>query len=107
VNISGSTGFVLLGDPGDDGCAGNTFRATMTLSSNQGGLELGHNQIGNTTVTGTTGTGPFRDDVGAEIEANTIGGNLKCSGNTPAATNDGQPNTVTGNRTGECASPGF
>ncbi|MBV9412333.1 MAG: hypothetical protein JO148_12105 [Acidimicrobiia bacterium] len=58
-------------------------------------------------VTGTTGTGPFPDDVGVEIEANHISGNLGCSGNTPAAVNDGQPNTVTGNRTGECAAPGF
>ena len=107
VSISGSTGFVLLGDPGDDGCAGNTFRSGITLSSNQGDVELGNNQTGNVSITGTTGTGPFPDDTGVEIEANHIGGTLSCSGNTPVASNDHQPNTVTGSRSGECASPTF
>jgi len=106
VNISGATKFVLLGDPGDDFCAGNTLRRGVTLTSNHGGLEVGHNHVsGSVTVTGTTGHGPAAEDVGTEIEANLIGGSLNCSGNTPVATNDTQPNTVAGAETGECAPP--
>jgi hypothetical protein len=59
-------------------------------------------------VSGTTGTGPFLpDDSRTEIEANTIGGSLSCSGDTPSATDDGHANTVTGSRGGECSTPGF
>ena len=104
VNVSGASGFVLLGDPGDDLCGGNRFNGAVILGSNHGGLELAANRIANnTSVTGTTGTGPFPEDNRAEIEANTITGNLACSGNSPPATNDTQPNTVSGNRTGQCS----
>jgi hypothetical protein len=106
VNISGATKFVLLGDPGDDSCAGNQFRKGVTLSANAGGVEVGHNTISaGVSVTGTSGHGPAVEDVGTEIEGNTIGGGLKCSGNTPVATNDGQPNLVSGAESGECSSP--
>jgi len=102
VKVSGATGFVLLGDPGDDNCAGNSFRTNITLSSNHRGVELGHNHIGaNTSVTGTTGVGLFPEDVGAELEGNTIGGGLACSGNS-SIINDGQPNSVGGARSGQC-----
>jgi 5'-nucleotidase len=37
------------------------------------------------------------------IARNTIGGNLVCSGNTPAPVNQGEPNTVGGNKVGQCA----
>jgi hypothetical protein len=36
------------------------------------------------------------------ITGNTVGGNLECRNNTPAATGSG--NTVLGNKQGECAS---
>jgi uncharacterized repeat protein (TIGR01451 family) len=108
TSVSGATGFVLLGDPGDDSCAANQLRSGVTLSSNHGGAELADNQIGgNVSVTGTTGAGPFPDDTRAEIEGNTIAGNLSCSGNTPTATNDGQTNSVGGSRSGECAASRF
>ena len=108
VSVSGATGFVLLGDPDDDACATNTFRGRVTLSDNHGGVELAGNQIrGALSVSGTTGAGPFPDDAGAEIEANAIGGTLKCSANSPVATNDHRHNTAQGNRSGECASPLF
>jgi len=108
VKISGASGFVLLGDPGDDSCTGNNFHSSVSLRSNHGGVELAHNTIaGNTSVTRTSGTGPFPDDTSAEIEANVIGGNLSCTRNTPAAKNDGPPNSVHGRRLGECAGPSF
>jgi len=103
ARISRATGFVLLGDPGDDICAGNTFRSSVTLSSNHGGLDVGANNItGNTSVTRTDGVGPFPDDVGAEIVGNTIGGRLTCSRNS-SVTNDGPPNSHNGTGIGQCA----
>ena len=86
---------MLLGDPDDDACAANTFRGRVSLSDNHGGVELSGNRItGALSVSGTTGIGPFPDDAGAEIEANAIGGTLKCGANSPVATNDHQGNTV-------------
>ncbi len=96
ATVQGSSGFVLIGDPGDDACAGNTITGNVLVESNLGGVEIGHNHISNLTVTGTHGTGPFAEDSRAEIEANVIAGHLVCSGNVPPATNDGQPNSVTG-----------
>ncbi|MEP7055214.1 MAG: Ig-like domain-containing protein [Actinomycetota bacterium] len=109
TSIQRSGGFVLLGDAGDDGyaCAGNTFWGTVTLNANAGQLEVGGNDVaGGLAVIGTSGAGPDRENTTSEIEANRIRGNLDCSGNTPAPTNDGQANTVTGQRTGQC-SPGL
>jgi hypothetical protein len=103
VNISGATGFVVVGDPGDDGCAANVLRSTLTLTDNTAGVEVGHNsRIGSVTLKGNAGS-VWADDASPEVEANTIVGSLSCSGNTPAAINDGQPNTVSGRRSGECA----
>ncbi|MER7757761.1 Ig-like domain repeat protein [Kitasatospora sp. NPDC097643] len=104
TSIQGASGFVLVGDPGDDGCTGNRINGSLLLSNNHGGLEVIANQVGGSVqVQGTTGTGPFPEDSRAEIEGNTIGGSLSCSGNTPPPTNDGHPNTVTGPRLGQCS----
>jgi hypothetical protein len=96
VTIEKSTGFVLIGDPGDDACAGNTLNGQTRLLDNLGSVEVGHNDLSHLTVSGTRGTGPFAEDSSAEIEGNTIRGSLICTGNVPAATNDGQPNSVGG-----------
>jgi hypothetical protein len=95
---------VLLGDPGDDNCAGNSFGSGVTLSNNHAGVEVSHNsRIGGTlTLSGNSGTALF-DDAHPEVEANTIFGNLNCYGDSPIASNDGQHNTVNGARNGECA----
>jgi hypothetical protein len=107
LSVSNTTGFLLLGDPGR-GCLGNRLKNGVTLSSNQGGLMLGGNDIKtNVKVTGTRGVGPLPQDTRAQIEANTIGGGLACSGNVPTATNNGRPNAVRGKRTGECAATDF
>jgi 5'-nucleotidase len=37
------------------------------------------------------------------ITGNTIGGSLVCSGNTPAPVDQGEPNTVGGNKVGQCS----
>jgi hypothetical protein len=105
VTVSRASGFVVVGDPADDGCPGNHITGPVTLLSNHGGAEISSNVIfGAVTVTGTTGTGPFPEDTAAEIERNTINGALLCLLNTPPPTNDGQPNTVVGARAGQCSS---
>jgi len=100
IRISGANGFLLIGDA-VRGCAANTIDGTVTLSKNTGGLQLGFNDIGGrVSVTRNVGAGP-------EIEANTIGGSLACSANSPVASDGGQSNAVHGRRTGECGAPGF
>jgi hypothetical protein len=79
VNVVGTTGPVVLGQPGT-GCAGNSIGGALTVGSNTGGTAL---------------------------EANTVGGALNCTSNTPLPSDGGHPNTVTGLRTGQCASADF
>jgi hypothetical protein len=110
VNISNTTGPVLVGDGGDDGspgCAGNTVGNGVTLNNNTANTELGGNQV-NANVRFTNNTGPLTSiEDGPEIEANHVGGTLICTGNTPAPGNDNLPNTVGGARSGQCASTSF
>ena len=104
VSITGASGLVLLGDPGDDRCASNNIQGDVSLSSNAGGMEVQSNKIGgNVSLTGNSGAGPFPEDLGPEVEANKIQGNLSCSGNSAQLTNDGKTNTVTGTKSGQCA----
>jgi hypothetical protein len=107
VSVSGTSGFVLLGDPGDDDCEVNTVLGMATVTGNRGGVEMvGNSFRGGLTVEGNTGNGPLPEHAGTEIQANQITGKLSCSSNTPAPTNDGQPNT-SGTRSGQCDSPTF
>jgi hypothetical protein len=101
----------MAGDGGDDGqpaCAGNTVKASVSLSGNTGGFEVGGNAItGSASFTGNTGTGPYWQDAVPEIEGNGIGGSLSCSANSPAPADGGQANKVSGPRSGQCAAAGF
>jgi hypothetical protein len=110
LNVSATSGYVLVGDGGDDGavgCAPNTLHSVM-LTSNAGGVELAGNTVnGDITVNGTTGAGSPLEGAPTEIEGNHIQGTLNCSGNNPAPTNDGQSNSVSGSRSGQCASSQF
>ena len=107
TSIVGTTGFVLLGDNGDDGtpaCAGNQFAGSFTLNANTGQAEVGGNTFrGSLTINNTSGVGPDLETTATEIEGNTITGSLSCTGNVPPPTNDGQPNNVNGSRLGQCA----
>jgi hypothetical protein len=102
VHVIASAGFVVIGDPGDDNCAVNRIGGAVQVRHNRGGLELVGNTIGGSLlVTDNSGAGPFPEDSAVEIEDNTIGGALNCSGNVPPPTNDGQPNDVSP-RQGQC-----
>jgi len=105
VAVSNATGFVLVGDPGDDACGANTIKGGVTLSSDHGGLEISSNtSIGGSVVLhSNSGGGPFPVNSRPAVAGNKISGSLSCSGDTPTATNNGIPNIVSGPRTGECA----
>jgi hypothetical protein len=111
TTINRTTGFVLLGDNGDDGqpaCAGNQFTGVVSLDRNAGQAEIGGNRmLTQLAVNNTSGTGPDAETIATEIEHNTITGVLNCTGNQPPPTNDNQPNSVLGLRLGQCSAPGF
>ena len=104
VQVSGASGNVVIGDPGDDGCGGNTINDDLTLSNDKASVDLVSNHIGGKVlVTGITGLGAVPIDTAPEIGANTISVDLNCSNNAPAPVNGGQTNTVGGNKSGQCA----
>jgi hypothetical protein len=70
VTISGAQGLVIVGDPGDAGCAPNTIGGTLLLTNNTHGLEAINNTVGGLIVSGNSGPGPFPGDV------TTISGNV-------------------------------
>ena len=112
VTATGTTGFVMIGDKGDDGtptCAANTTNGGLTLTNNRGGLEIGGNSIsGAVTLIGNTGSGPTAEDAVPEVEGNRITGTLSCAtSNSPVLSNGGYHNTVTGTKSGECSGTGF
>jgi hypothetical protein len=97
--VTGSTGFVLIGDDGAPGCGTSTISGPVTLTGNTAGIQLGGNTIhGPVTLTGNSG-----GTAAPGVEANQISGPLACSGNTPAPTDHSQPNTVSGPASGQCA----
>ena len=109
-SISTTSGFVLIGDNGDDGfsCAANDIRGDLTLNANAGQVELGGNQIhGGATISNTSGTGPTVENLITEIEGNQISGQLSCTNNNPAPIDDSSPNTATGGGTGQCGAVKF
>jgi hypothetical protein len=112
ISVASSKGFVLIGDGGDGAlpCPGNGIDGAVTLNQNTGGVELGGNTTAAVTISGNLAPtqGTPMEDAATEIEGNHIGGKLTCSGNTPAPTNDGHPNTVPNAREGQtCANGTF
>lgn len=107
VGVLGTAKYVLIGDGGDDGtpaCAGNTFSGTVMVAGSKGQMEFGGNTVtGSVIFNDSSGTGPDEETTTSEIEANTIGGSLSCTGNTPSPTNDGHPNKLNGPAAGQCA----
>jgi len=104
LTVSGATGFVLVGDGGDDGggCPGNHVGRSVRLSKNTLGTELGGTTTGGT-VTLRSNSGGSGEDAAPEVENNHIGGSLICSRNSPAPINDSRPNTVVRHEIGQCA----
>jgi hypothetical protein len=106
LRLTGSQKFVLIGDAGDDGqpaCAGNQMHGNVTIFGGRGQAEIGGNTITeDLIVNNSSGTPPDEESAASEIEANTIGGDLFCDGNTPSPADDGHPNKITGQGFGQC-----
>ena len=102
---------LVTGDEDGYLCGSNQLRGTVLLTGNQGGVEVSQNTLnGNLIVNATSGNGAdhggYLEDLGTEIEGNTVYGAIVCATNTPPPSDDGQPNQAT-SRSGQCAGPGF
>ncbi len=94
LGVSNAAVPVRIGDPAT-GCAANRFAGTVTLTANLA-VTFGANSVSHATTVTNGGPG------NTVIKANTFFATLACSGNTPAPTNAGQPNTAP-SKTGQCA----
>jgi hypothetical protein len=104
LTVTGATGFVLVGDPTDAGCAPNKVASALNLANNTGGVSLRSNQLLSTaTVDNNAGGGLFPVDVNPVVADNKISSALGCTGNSPLPVNAGQLNTAP-YKTGQCAS---
>ena len=105
TSITHSFGPVLIGGAATSGgprCAPNQFTGPVTLDANQF-VGLATNQFrSDLSVTWSAGLNPS-----ASIQGNQVRGNLSCADNTPAATNGGRRNQVSGSRSGQCSAGGF
>jgi hypothetical protein len=100
VSVSGTGGSVLIGSASSSpACGGNTIKGRVTLDDNSGDTELVGNTIsGPADVSGNTGPSPV-------VAGNSVGP-LSCAANSADPTDNGQPNTVHGPATGQCAALG-
>ncbi len=73
----------------------------VTLDANKGGAQLGGNSIAGAVTASKNIAG-----TAIVISNNQIGGKLTCSDNTPAPVNNGQSNTVKGERVGQTCAAG-
>jgi hypothetical protein len=93
LSVSNAAVPIRIGDPAT-GCAGNRFAGPVVLTANLA-VTFGANTA-SANVTASNG-GPGN----TILKANNVFGTLGCSGNNPAPTNAGQPNTA-GSKTGQC-----
>ncbi|GHI40471.1 Ig-like domain-containing protein [Streptomyces violascens] len=101
VTLTGTSGFVLLGDGEGVDCAGNAFRAPLTLAHNTGGLQVSSNTMSApVTIDDNNGSGLLPEDLVPGFEGNRVGAPLRCAGNAPALRQSG--NTVNGPHVGQC-----
>jgi hypothetical protein len=71
VVVTAARGFVLIGDPGDDGCAANRIGGSLVLVDNRHGLDAVGNRVnGAVVVSGNSGAGPFPEDTAPEVSGN-------------------------------------
>ncbi|MDP9073090.1 MAG: hypothetical protein M3N98_02755 [Actinomycetota bacterium] len=71
VAVQGATGFVLIGDPGDDKCGSNRIGGSLSLIANTHGVDaIGNHVRGAVIASGNSGTGPFTQDTAPDISGN-------------------------------------
>lgn len=89
--------------------SGNSIHGNVTLTSNNiARLKLAANTIGNPAASNAYINNNTVHNESVKVEANTIAGNLGCAGNvwtggSPAVTNEGLSNSVSGTESGQCA----
>lgn len=99
VSVTGSTGQVVIGN--GSSCAANSIKGGLTVSSNTGGVQIvGNNVTGGITVNNNSGPTPTSVQY---VGGNSFTGGLACSGNVASLSNNGQPNSGSGTRSGQCA----
>jgi hypothetical protein len=102
IGVTGSTGFVVVGDPAQQ-CAPDHLSAggSASFSKDLAGLDVSGNTIvGSLNVTRSGGpSAPL-------LAGNTIGGSLACSANTPPPIDGGIPNK-SATRSGQCSAKLF
>ncbi|HET6916197.1 MAG TPA: IPT/TIG domain-containing protein [Acidimicrobiales bacterium] len=80
VSVTGATGLIVIGGPSGGSCAGNTISGTVTLTSNQDGVELDNNYItGTVKISGTTGSLPAPYSGSVQVVGNSGSGKLSVS----------------------------
>lgn len=94
LSVSNAQVPIRIGDPAA-GCAGNKWAGTVSLTANLATMMGGNTFARNVSV---TNGGPGS----TTIKGNTAYATLACSGNNPAPTNAGLPNSGP-NETGQCA----
>ena len=88
----------------------NTVGGNIDVSNVASVLHQTPDSCGEGTAPPCTGTAPGPDPDSTEIVDNTVGGNVICQNNVPAAQvgdSGGGPNIVSGNKIGECNGPGL
>jgi Tol biopolymer transport system component len=95
LGVSNAAVPIRIGDPANS-CAGNRFAGTVNLTAIMA-TTFGANTVSHATSVTNGGAGA------TVIKANVLYGTLACSGNNPAPTNAGQPNTGPGSKTGQCS----
>jgi hypothetical protein len=116
ASATGAAGPVLLGGAHGTPCTADTITGLVTLTGDVGGVMLEGATIsgparvarndGRVTVSGNTIAGPasITGDTGDTlVTGNRVNGALSCSGNDPAPTDGGKPNTSEGPATGQCS----
>ena len=94
VVVQNATAPITIGDT-SSGCAQNRVSGDVRLLGNTGGFILGNNIVTrNIVIENNSGT--------AVVKGNQASVSLACTGNAPAPTNAGQPNTAP-SKTGQCA----
>jgi hexosaminidase len=92
VTVTGATRVWL----GNGECTPTTVRGPVKVSGSIGQVTIDHATIAGPLVV-QNNTGP------TIISGNHISGPLSCTGNSPAPTNAGQPNSASGPKSGQCA----
>lgn len=95
INATGGSSLEVgaAGEPLSGACLGNLINGHTTVSG-VGSVEFDTNTM--------NGGADLNNNGPIAVEGNDIQGPLNCSGNA-SATNNGQPNSVTGPETGQCA----